>query len=348
MNTRTGSLRRLMPVAAAAAVALTAAACSSAGTSATADAGKSPGKGAIGFAQANFGNGWYEVQADGAKAEAKKLGLPITVVSGEGNPQNQNSQVSTFITQGVKGLLLNPTDPLAVGSSLRALKAAGIPVVLVNTSVDPSLASLTYCYVAENEVENARQIGIAMANKLKDKYGSDATIKFVMVKGFPGDSNSSRRDKGFTEGYDSVTGAPKLKRLPDVFGKFNANDVVAPLRSVATGNPDLRAMFTVTDSMIPGIETATKGAGIWDKLVIGGYDARMSVVKQMADEPNGPIIATVANRPYEQGSTGLDILKKAVAGVSQSQACPGGNHFIPPTVVTPTSAASYYDAKTPY
>ena len=54
MNIQTRTLRRLMPVAAAAAVALSAAACSSAGNSASAVAGKSSGQGAIGFAQANF------------------------------------------------------------------------------------------------------------------------------------------------------------------------------------------------------------------------------------------------------------------------------------------------------
>lgn len=363
-NTRKYGLRRGVQVAALTAFALTVAACSSTSSStespasqaeaSTAAASEAPSEaaaavtGPVGFAQANFGNGWYEVQAEGVKAEMAKLGLPLTVVSGEGKPQNQNSQVQTFITQGIKGLILNPTDPLAVESSLKALKDANIPVVLVNTSVDESLVPLTYCYVAEDEVANAREIGIVMANALREKYGSDATVKFVMIKGFPGDSNSTRRDKGFTEGYASVTDAPKLDRLEDVFGKFNANDVVAPLRSVATANPDLQAIFTVTDSMLPGIQAATEGAGIWDKLTIGGYDARMSVVKQMADDPNGPIVATVANRPFEQGAIGAGILNQAMQGVPQSEACPGGNHFIKPTVVTPATAADYYNADVPY
>lgn len=369
-NARNHGLRRGVQAVALAALALTVVACSSTSSSTetsasqaeastpsapgSAAASAAPSEGAaaatgpVGFAQANFGNGWYEVQAEGVKAEMAELGHPLTVVSGEGKPQNQNSQVQTFITQGIKGLVLNPTDPLAVESSLKALKDANIPVVLVNTSVDESLAPLTYCYVAEDEVANAREIGIVMANTLKEKYGSDATVKFVMIKGFPGDSNSTRRDKGFTEGYASVTDAPKLDRLEDVFGKFNANDVVAPLRSVATANPDLQAIFTVTDSMLPGIQAATEGAGIWDDLTVGGYDARMSVVKQMADDPNGPIVATVANRPFEQGTTGANILNQAMQGVPQSEACPGGNFFIEPTVVTPETAADYYNADVPY
>lgn len=302
----------------------------------------------VGFAQANFGNGWYEVQAEGVEAEMKKLGYALDTVSGEGDPQTQNSQISTFITQQVGGVVLNPTDPLAVGSSIKALKDADIPFVLVNTSLDESLAGDAYCYVAEDEVENARQIGIEMATVLKEKYGSDTTLKGLLVKGFPGDSNSARRDEGFKDGYASVDGAPELDLLPDVFGEFNADGAIEPVRAVATANPDLKVIFTVTDSMLPGIETALKGAGLWEDVVIGGYDARMSVVKQMMDDPDGPLIATVANSPYEQGVVGAQMLDKAMQGVPQEEACPGGNHFLEPTLVTPETAADYYKADAPY
>jgi ribose transport system substrate-binding protein len=304
--------------------------------------------GKVGFAQANFGNGWYEVQAEGVKAEMKKLGYDVTVVSGGGKPLTQNSQIQTFITQGVKGVVMNPTDPRAVASSVAALKKAKIPFVLVNTSLDESLAGNAYCYVAEDEVENSRQIGIEMANVLSKKYGSSATVKALLVKGFPGDSNSARRDKGFKAGYASVAGAPKLNLLPDAFGEFNADGALGPVRSIATANPDLQAVFSVTDSMLPGIQTALKGAGIWEKVIIAGYDARMSIVKEMKDNPDGPIIATVANRPLEQGSVGSQMLDKAIKGIPQSEACPGGNHFLEPTLVTPATAAAYYKADVSY
>lgn len=316
------------------------------------DGGESPSGRAggmrVGFTQANFGNGWYEVQADGVEEEMGNLGHDVTVIGAEGNPQTQNSQVATFITQQMDGVVLNPTDPLAVGSSVAALQQAEIPFVLVNTSLDESLADAAYCYVAEDEVENARQVGVEMANALIEKYGSDATVKFLMVKGFPGDSNSTRRDTGFTEGYESVEGAPTLNRLEDVFGEFNADGAIGPVRAIATANPDLQAIFTVTDSMLPGLETALKGAGIWEDLTIVGYDARMSVVEQMVDNPDGPVIATVANRPHEQGAIGAQMLDKAMAGVPQDEACPGGNYFIEPELVTPENAAEYFNPDVPY
>ena len=342
--------RRFVPVrtaqfAALAVCALTATACGGGGTAGE-PVQSSTTK--IGFAQANFGNGWYEVQAEGVKDEMKNLGFEGSVVSGGGKPATQNSQIRTLITQGVKGIVMNPTDPRAVGPSVTALKQAKIPLVLVNASLDESLAGNAYCHVAEDEVKNASQIGAEMAKVMLKKKGSGATVKALLVEGFPGDSNSARRKKGFLEGYGSIPDAPTLDFLPSVYGHFNADGAVAPVRSIATANPDLEALFVVTDSMIPGVKTALEGAGLWDKVVIGGYDARMSIVQEMKESPDGPIVATVANSPHEQGAVGVQMLKKALDGVPQEAACPGGEFYLPPTLVTPETAAEYFKADVPY
>lgn len=336
--------QQLTAVMLACACTLSLAACGRGGTTTSASGTKTI---KIGFAQANFGNGWYEVQAQGVKDEAAKLGYTVDVVSGGGKPETQNSQIQNFITQHVNAVVMNPTDPRAVASSLQALKQANIPVVLVNTSVDASLAGDAYCYVAENEVVNSSKIGEEMATALKAKYGS-STIKALLVEGFPGDSNSSRRQTGFMQGYAKVAGAPKLTLLPNVYGHFVADAPLAPVRSVATANPDLKAIFTVTDSMLPGIQEALTGAGLWGKVLIGSYDARMSVVKQIKDDPTGPIVATVANLPHDQGSIGVDMVKQALDGVPKDKACPGGNHYLEPTVVNAKNAGAYFKSDVTY
>lgn len=336
---------RTAQVAVLALCVLTATACGGGGPAAEPAQG---GSAKIGFAQANFGNGWYEVQAEGVKDEMKKVAFEGSVVSAGGKPATQNAQIRTFITQGVKGVVMNPTDPRAVGPSVTALKQAKIPLVLVNASLDESLAGNAYCHVAEDEVKNSSQIGAEMAKVLLKKKGSGASVKALLVEGFPGDSNSARRKKGFLQGYSTVADAPKLDFLPSVYGHFNADGAVAPVRSIATANPDLEALFVVTDSMIPGVKTALEGAGLWDKVVIGGYDARMSIVEEMKNSPDGPIVATVANSPHEQGAVGIQMLKKALDGVPQDEACPGGEYYLPPTLVTPQTAANYYKADVPY
>lgn len=298
-------------------------------------------KGTIAFTQSNFGNEWWETQAKGAEAEIAKLGYKPTVISAQGDPVTQNSQVRTFITQHFNAVMLNPTAPQGLEPSINALKAAGIPLVTVNSPLSAELLKDVYCYVSDDQVSNASKVGAEMARVLKAKYGSDKTIKYLLVAGYPGDLNALQREEGWNKGYASVDGAPKLDRLETVYGHWMADPVVGPVRAVATANPDLAAVFVQTDSMMPGVETALKGAGVWDKVVVGGYDARMVVVEEMANAPNGPIVATVANRPYEQGVVGADMADKAIKKVPQNDACPSGKYIMEPVLVTPATAKAY-------
>lgn len=306
------------------------------------------GKGKIAFSQSNFGNEWWETQAKGAEAEIAKLGYEANVISAQGDPVTQNGQVRNFITQQFNAVMFNPTAPQGLEPSIRALKEAGIPLVTVNSPLSEELLADVYCYVSDDQVTNASQVGAEMARVLKEKYGSEATVKYLLVAGFPGDLNALQREEGWNKGYGSVEGAPKLERLETVYGQWMADPVIGPVRAVATAHPDLAAVFVQTDSMMPGVESALKGAGLWDKVVIGGYDARMVVVEQMVNAPKGPIVATVANGPYEQGVVGAQMADKAIKGVPQSEACPGGKYVMKPVLVTPANAATYYKPDLPY
>ena len=161
-----------------------------------------------GFTQANFGNGWYEVNAKAAKDETAKLGGMLSVVSAAGDPSTQNSQIHTFINKGLNGVIINPTDTQALASSLTALNTADIPFVLVNVAVTPDLVKKSYCYVTEDGSLNASMVGAEMARVLMKKYGPDQTVKLLEVVGFPGDIITKDRGGGFEKGYLSVQGRP--------------------------------------------------------------------------------------------------------------------------------------------
>ncbi|NKR13875.1 sugar ABC transporter substrate-binding protein [Paenarthrobacter sp. R1] len=347
MSVRTRSANRLSTKIALLTIPiLLTTACAGGGTAPAGAAGATK----IGFAQGNFGNGWYEVNAKGATDEAKKLGHDLEVVSGGGDPVTQNSQLSNFITKGVAGLIINPTDPQALSSNFSRLKDEKIPFVLVNAGVKPELLADSYCYVTEDEKVNAGLVGAEMARTLKAKQGATKPVKILLVLGFAGDTNSANREAGFKAGYASVAGAPPVQYLENVYGKWAADTAVAPVRSVATGNPDLQGMFVGTDSMLPGVQQALTSVNMWGegKVAIASYDGQMKVVKQMKEDPNSPVIATVANLPAQQGTIAAQMLDKALKGEDKNTACPGNKIFVKPTLITHENASSYYKSDSDY
>src|SRR5689334_22043903 len=94
----------------------------------------------IGWSQRRVsGSDWYKTLVAGGQSEAAKLGARIEVLDANGDTTRQNQDVQTLISKGVDVVIMNANDPLGVAPSVKALKKAGIPLVTVNSNLDPSL-----------------------------------------------------------------------------------------------------------------------------------------------------------------------------------------------------------------
>ncbi|MHB1010681.1 MAG: sugar ABC transporter substrate-binding protein [Propionibacteriaceae bacterium] len=340
-------------VAAAAVLMLGLTACSSGaqaanpGSSGTQQAGK---KIVIGWSQRGIsGSDWWKTLVEGGQSEAAKAGATIQLLDANGDTVRQNSDVQTLISKGVDVVIMNPNDPIGVGASVAALKAAGIPLVVVNSNLDPSLVPDAFCYVAEDQHATGALSGADTAKKAIKKFGESGTIKLVAIGGFPGDVISELRYSGFLSGWDSVMkNYPNAKtvKLDMKYGSWKPDQALAPMRDVATGNPDLNVVFSESDVMQGGIEQGLKQAGMWDKVIEGSYDGGMNSVKEMVDNPTGPLQNTASNQPWDQGATAVKMALAAVNG--DKSACSGGTNYIKTTLVTPDNASTYYKASDTY
>jgi ribose transport system substrate-binding protein len=146
------------------------------------------------------------------------------------------------------------------------------------------------------------------------------------------------------QGYNKVMSANpgvKTTELPIRYGHWLPDQALEPVRDVATANPDLNVVFSESDVMQSGIQKALQQAGVWGPGVLeGSYDGGMGTIKQMAENPNGPVQADASNQPWDQGKTAVQMALNAFN--KDANACSGGTHYIETTVVTPENAKSYY------
>jgi ribose transport system substrate-binding protein len=304
----------------------------------------------IGFSQRRVaGSDWWKTLIAGATSQAEKLGVKIIVVDAGGDTVRQNSDIQTFITKGVNGVIINPNDPRGVSQSLAALKKAKIPFVAVNSNLDPSLAKDAFCYVAEDQVATGALAGKAIAVEVGKKFKPTDTIKLAIIGGYPGDVISDLRKSGFIKVYEDYfkeNPGPKTEVLPMRYGNWLPDKALAPVRDIATANPDLKVVYSESDVMIAGIEQGLKQAGIWNDVLVASYDGQMSTIKQMMDNPTGPIRAIASNQPWDQGVTAVDMIVAAIKG--DKAACPDGIHYIKTVLVTPENAKDFYRADKSY
>ena len=319
---------------------------SSSGANGANAADKKTGKGlVIGWSQRGIsGSDWWKTLVAGGKSEADSMGGTIELLDANGDTTRQNADIQTLIAKKVDVVIMNANDPIGVGASVDALKAANIPLVTVNSNLAPSLVPSMFCYVAEDQGYTGALAGAVIAKKAIAKFGTSGEIKLVGIGGFPGDVISDLRFNGFMKGYSDVMKAyPNVttKQLPTKYGEWKPDKALAPIRDVATANPDLKIVFSMSDVMQGGIEQGLQQAGLWgDKFLEGSYDGGMNSVKEMLDKSTGPLQATASNQPWDQGTTAV---KMALAAFNKDQsACPNKSVFIKTTVVTPENAKTFY------
>jgi ribose transport system substrate-binding protein len=299
----------------------------------------------IGWSQRGIsGSDWWKTLVEGGQAEADKMGATIELLDANGDTVRQNADVQTLITKGVDVVVMNANDPIGVGPSVAALKAAGIPLVTVNSNLDETLVPDMFCYVAEDQGYTGSLAGEVAANKAIEKFGDSGEIKIVGIGGFPGDVLSDLRFNGFMDGFEKVTADHPgivIDKLDTKYGEWKPDKALAPIRDVATANPDLKVVYSMSDVMNGGVVQGLQQAGIWgDGIILASYDGGMVSVKEMVDDPTGPLQATASNQPWDQGATAV---KMALAAYNDdASACPDKTLYIDTSVVTPENAADYY------
>jgi ribose transport system substrate-binding protein len=241
----------------------------------------------IGYSQRRVaGSDWWKTLIAGVTSEGEKLGVKVEVIDAGGDTVRQNSYVQTLITKGVDGVIMNANDPRGVSASVLALKNARIPLVEVNSNLDPSLAPDTFCYVAEDQIVTGAKAGKGIAEEVAKKFKPTDSIKLAIIGGYPGDVISDLRKTGFLQAYNDYFKdhpGPKTTVLPMRYGHWLPDQALGPMRDIATANPDLKVVYSESDVMQAGIEQGLKQAGIWNDILEATYDGQMSTIKEMMD-----------------------------------------------------------------
>src|SRR5215212_1628458 len=101
----------------------------------------------VGFAQTESNNPWRLAQTASMKDEAAKRGWTLVYTDAAGSAAKQVSDVNSMIAQQVDVILLSPREEKPLVPAVMAAKKAGIPVFLIDRSVDANLAKPGVDYV---------------------------------------------------------------------------------------------------------------------------------------------------------------------------------------------------------
>jgi ribose transport system substrate-binding protein len=247
----------------------------------------------IALLQGVVGDQFYITMQCGAQDEAAKLGVTVNTQGPQKfDPTLQRPILDSIIASRPDALLIAPTDVQALQQPLQQAAAAGVKVVLVDTTTtDPSFAV------------SAIAAAFDAIKQLHPEGGK------VMVMGLePGVSTTDARGKGFE---DAVKADPKFAYVGI---QYDHNDPATAAQLVSAQlqkDPDLVGVFAVNLFAAEGTATGIKQAGKSGQVQVVGFDAGPNQIKALRE---GTVQALVAQDPGAIGKFGVDEAVTALDG----------------------------------
>jgi len=327
-----------VPTAGAAAVMLLAltSACSSSGSSSSASGGSTTsattsstagGKSyKMTFIQGVAGDGFYVTMGCGIKAEAQKLGNVTVNIQGPSqfDATLQNPIIESVTAAHPDAILIAPNDVSASRPPIAAAMAAGIKVVLVDTTLsDPSGA------VSQISSDNLAGGADAFA-AIKQLVPGGGQVLVVNVK--PGVSTTDQRQAGFAA---AAKADPKFSYVGTQYDQDSASVAAQVTLAALQKNPHIVGIFAANLFSAEGAATGVRQAGKSGQVKIIGFDAEPDEVTALQQ---GTVQALIAQSPY---TIGTDAVDQAVAALSGKPTTPKiGTKFTIITKANLSSAAS--------
>ncbi|MGA7776304.1 MAG: substrate-binding domain-containing protein [Paraburkholderia sp.] len=279
---------------------------------------------------------YFAAAMEAAKARATELGEDVIVADAQGKMGKQISDVEDLVTRGIKVLIIDPADPEGLVNSVNAATAAGVKVVVIDSTLDPKAKYLTL--VQSSNSQNGALVGSWVVDNMGDK-----PLKIALISGEKGNPvGKERRDgviQGIVEAQLAKTGKVNLQIVGQGWGNWSDEGGLKAMEDLLVANKDINMVLGENDSMVLGARRAIESAGRQGITLVAAADGQkeaLALIKQ------GQYGATALNDPALVARTAVDIGVKAASG--QSTNVPKIS-YTPSAVIDKSNVDKFYNPK---
>ncbi len=264
----------------------------------------------------------------GAQAEADRLGVTLVVQAAERevDVDKQMQIIENLIQTRVGALAITPSGSKEIVTAIAKANAAGIPVVIVDTRVDPAAAREAgiriETFVGSDNYEGGKVAG----GHLVEISGGKATV--ALLEGIPGHETGDSRLRGFR---DAVKAHPGIKVVASQTANWERDQGFNVFQNMLQAHPEIDTLFACNDMMALGAVEAIQAAGRTGKVRVIGFDAVDDARKAMTA---GTMVASVAQFPADMGRLAVESAVQLIRGQK-----PPAEHQVRIELVTRANAA---------
>lgn len=230
---------------------------------------------------------WLSLRS-GVDVAAKEFGVNYEYRSPdvESDLDKQISLVYQAIEEKPDVIILAASDFERLSEPAKAVVAAGIPLITLDSTVNGNGRQIGSCFVATDNVAAGVKAGEAMQALLPERK------VLAVISPLIGTDSSKDRDRGVRQGLD-----PDTVVLPTA-DSAGSEEVAFQLASEFLKTPDIGGIVCLNEYATVGAARAITSAGLCGKIILVGFDSAPSLNTYLEE---GCLTATVIQRPFNMG-----------------------------------------------
>jgi ABC-type sugar transport system substrate-binding protein len=224
-------------------------------------------------------------------ATMEKAGHKVVIFDSKWDPAKQSTDMDDAVAQKMDLICLVPIDPVAIIPALKKAKAAGVPVMTINTEADKAANE----YIVGYSGVGCYEQGLVAAELLTEVMGNKGNL--AVIEGVSGFNVCVLYAKALEDTFKKKNSSIKILAVqPTNWAPAEATKVT---EDYLTRFKNMDAIFAHDDYLAGGVIVALKEAGVKPgqiKVVgIGGIGDALKAIKE------GWMYGTVLQSPITEG-----------------------------------------------
>ncbi|WP_258166563.1 ABC transporter substrate-binding protein [Paenibacillus sp. PCH8] len=246
----------------------------------------------LGFSQLGRESAWRMANSMSIRDAAAESGISLIMKNAEQSQTKQFEAVRSFIKQKVDVIAIAPVVESGWDELLQEAKIAGIPVIIVDRSVDVKDTSLFVTTIGSDFYEEGVKAGKYVLDHMRHVPG---TIRIAELQGTSGSTPSIQRGEGFRSIMDTREDIIFSQSAPADFTEDQGKQVMKDFLQVPEEERP-QVLFAHNDEMAFGAIQAIEEVGLkpGEDIVIVSVDGSRKALEILA---SGQINAVVECNP---------------------------------------------------
>lgn len=271
--------------------------------------------------------------------EGQARGMKVTVLTAGYDSAAQDQLISDSIAQKYDVLAILAVDAHAVIPGLTRAKQAGLPVVLVNSPIEPGHEDLYATFVGERQEELGRVTAEALIQALTNRK----TAKTAIISGTLSEATPQLRIQGFKE---AVGKDPRIRILAIEDAKWdmaNSERIAGQLFARYAAQGGLDVIYAMADNMAHGVIQAAQSSDV----PLGTADGKLIVVSSTCMKFGidhirpGQQYSTATQLPTRTGKVSIEVIADLLNGKTVQK-----HNYLPVEAITSANIGKYAQACT--